>query len=109
MRGHRDGRVARDRREAVQVLLQWSQGTYLSVLLSCSSTPLSTSPLLFEQAGDGYVCPGCGTEDASAWPIAKGFLLCHDGQMVKQGDRICTKCNNKEVRSYLARPVRPDH
>ena len=86
MRGHRDGRVARDRREAVQVLLQWSQGTHLSVLFSCSSTPLSTSPLLFEQAGDGYVCPGCGTEDASAWPIAKGFLLCHDGQMVKQGD-----------------------
>jgi hypothetical protein len=28
---------------------------------------------------------------------------------VKQGVQICNKCNNKEVRSYFARLVRPDH
>ena len=109
MRGYRDGQVARDRREGVPLVLPGSQGTYLPVPPSCSSTPLSTSPLFFAQAGDGYVCPGCGSEDASNWHPAKGFLLCHDGQMVKQGDRICNKCNNKEVRSYCPGPVRPDH
>ena len=109
MRGHRDERVARDRQEDLPVVLPGSQGTYPPVPPSCSSTPLSTSSLLFEQAGDGYVCPGCGTEDASDWPLAKGFLLCHDGQMVKQGVNICNKCFKKEVRSYFARLVRPDH
>ena len=109
MRGHRDEHVARDRREGVPLVLPGSQGTYLPVPPSCSSTPLSTSSLLFAQAGDGYVCPGCGSEDASNWHYAKGFLLCHDGQTVKQGVYICQKCNNKEVRSYCAGPVRPDH
>ena len=109
MRGDRDEQVARDRREGMRVVLQWSQGTYPPVPPSCSSTPLSTSSLLFVQAGDGYVCPGCGTEDASKWYHAKGFLLCHDGQTVKQGVNICNKCNNKEVRSYFARLVRPNH
>ena len=109
MRGHRDKHVARDRREGVPLVLPGSQGTYLPVPPSCSSTPLSTSPLFFAQAGDGYVCPGCGTEDASDWSHAKGFLLCHDGQTVKQGVWICAKCNKKEVRSYFTRLVRPDH
>ena len=109
MRGHRDGQVARDRREALQLVLQRSQGTYLPIPPSCSSTQLSTSSLLFAQAGDGYVCPGCGTEDSSNWHLAKGFLLCHDGQTVKQGAKICEKCRTREVRSYFARPVRPDH
>ena len=109
MRGYRDELVARDRREDLPLVLLGSQGTYLSVPPSCSSTPLSTSSLLFAQAGDGHVCPGCGSEDSSNWLLAKGFLLCHDGQTVKQGVQICQKCNHKEVRSYCARPVRPDH
>ena len=99
MRGYRDGKVVRDRREGVQLVLPGSQGTYPPVPPSCSSTPLSTLSLFFAQAGDGYVCPGCGTEDSSDWPKAKGFLLCHDGQMVEQGVQICTKCKKKEVRS----------
>ena len=109
MRRHRDGQVARDRREGVQLVLLGSQGTYLPVPPSCSSTPLSTSSILFAQAGDGYVCPGCGTEDSSNWYLAKGFLLCHDGQTVNKDVQICAKCKEKEVRSYCARLVRPDH
>lgn len=69
--------------------------------------PRLTAYLFFSQAGDDYVCPGCDSPAGSNWYLAKGHLVCHDGQVVDKGVKICAKCNKKEVRAGVVCPVRP--
>ena len=69
--------------------------------------PRLTAYLFLAQVGDGYVCPGCKSTDASDWSNAKGHLVCHDDQLVEKGVKICTKCSKKEVRTRVVCPVRP--
>ena len=69
--------------------------------------PRLTAYLFLAQVGDGYVCPGCKSTDASDWRNAKGHLVCHDDQLVEKGVKICAKCSEKEVRIRVVCAVRP--